>query len=119
MEFKMLHRDQQIVKLGVPNLNGRIYSKECMEGALKNLKENKLLVIPDESDYSNHRISLKNVIGVVRNLRIDGDEVKADVQMIKDFPEGFSFRPAGTGRVTEGRVEDYILTHFILTYDPA
>jgi hypothetical protein len=68
-----------------PNRNNRIYTKECMEKAIddvrKQIKEQRLLGELNP-DYDCAQTILVNVSHVVKDLRIEGCDVVADIDIL-------------------------------------
>jgi hypothetical protein len=72
-----------IETVGVPNGNNRIYTKECIEKAIsdaRELIESKRFL--GELQYVTHSsvVDLRNVSHLVEDLRLEGNELKADIQ---------------------------------------
>lgn len=67
-------------KLGVENLNGRIYTKELAE---RLVKENYITTVNDGhyADYCNGH-EYANAVAVAKNLRVEGDYLKCDLEFL-------------------------------------
>lgn len=128
---------KEIMTIGVANKNNRIYSREVMERAVKEaqdkVRKNRMLV-----HYDNQISAVSDFTtagGVVKELKIEGDKVIADVEILKtptgnklkeDFEKGHvQVRAAGIGGLNKQEngtylvTEDYVLDRLLFTYDGA
>ena len=120
--------------LGVPNRNGRIYSKEVIEEALKDpLVKEKLdthtLFVEDIRDRRKNEdglydcndlmeVNVSNIIGSVHAINIEDDKLICKIEfyedLFKDDVKSISCRLAGYGDVdTDGKVSNYTLEKII------
>lgn len=78
----------QLMKVGTPSANGRVYSKEAMEEAIKNFNESQVKggTLGQVGDLS-HPIDLKDLSHVFENVHIEDDKVLADMKIL-DTPVG-------------------------------
>lgn len=105
-----------------PNRNNRIYTRECMEKAIadtKKLIEEKRFMGELVNDCCSSTVCLSNVSHLVTDLRMEGDNVMADIQVLTT-PKGFDlqrlldtqqaeFVTRGIGKFNDKVVEDYQL----------
>lgn len=96
----------KLLRLDIPNKNGRVYTKECMDNALKDFTKKDLFI-----QTTLEIKSINDVVGHVNNLRIDGEFLLADAyfyESMKRFVgETINVRPIGSGTITNGVVENY------------
>jgi len=112
-------KNVKLLRLGVPNKNGTVYTKECVEKALAkmNNEEDKVIV---------HNVYAENPmpVGMIENLRIEGDLLMADCLFNPEFIkliEGktINVRPIGQGVFDEnGKLEDYTISGLTVVYQP-
>lgn len=78
----------QLMKVGTPSVNGRVYSKEAMEEAIKNFNESQIKggTLGQVGDLS-HPVDLKDLSHVFENVHIEDDKVLADMKIL-DTPQG-------------------------------
>lgn len=78
----------QLMKVGTPSANGRVYSKEAMEEAIKNFNESSIKggTLGQVGDLS-HPVNMKDLSHVFENVRIEDDKVLADMKIL-DTPQG-------------------------------
>lgn len=120
---------KEIIKLGVENKNGRIYTKEVFQKAidewkLKNGEYPIPILLPSRTTQSYfEQYDLSDVIGSAANPRIEYNIVVADVVPFEgkeEYFEGYSVVPSGIGEISDNReIFNYQITAFMLTNDPA
>ena len=115
-------------KVGSPNENGRIYSKELVEKAIVNyIKEHNCYILDSPPQYSveQHAANIRNVVGEAKDARIEGDKLIINCKLFRD-PEmigdllkskHFGLHTAGVGTIDEetGIIkDDYKLNYVYL-----
>jgi hypothetical protein len=118
-----------LIKLNQVNRNGRIYTdnenlRSCIEEYNNNI--NKLPNnLPNYGEFgypSNFEISFKNVSHVINDVRIEGDEVVADIKIL-NTPNGkilnedinnIVFRPRCIGKVDDN---GYVHVQKLISFD--
>ncbi len=130
----------KLLVIDKPNKNGRVYTKECIENALKNCKKEHY--ITKNIDHLKSRdtfdvektnegtaivepkINLMDTVGVAMNFKIDGEFLTADCIFISKLMEPYkgmtiNVRPIGTGKINEnGVVENYEIHGMTLVLPP-
>lgn len=117
----------QIQKLDAPNKNGRVYSTEVIQEAIKAKGDNPILGTFGMPETS--LVNLTDVSHVVRNLTIEDGYLVGEVTVLKT-PRGeilekvldeMVFRTSGTGNVDDdGNITDFhILTVAAIHKDTA
>jgi len=110
----------QLLRLDVPNGNGRCYTTEAVEAAIKKLNGAPLLGtigIPEPNGDGNSFINLdiRKVSHTVSNLRIEDGFLVGDMKILQTDPgselsfmlDSVAFRPNSIGKVsTDGFVSD-------------
>ena len=105
----------------MPNENNRVYSRSVLEKVIDDFNKNKSDVLGQlGTAQGTTAIRLENASHIVKNLRMDGNKLVCDIQIL-DTPEGEklsslikgkSFRLRGTGYLedkTVYTVHDYKL----------
>jgi len=109
----------KLLRLGIPNKNGIVYTKECIENAIKNIDVDEKRVIV-HNVYSEQPIP----VGLTENFRVEGDLFVCDCVFNPEFIkmiEGktINIRPIGQGTINDaGKLEDYSITGFTVVYKP-
>lgn len=129
----------EILTIDKPNKNGRIYPRALVERELKRIRkefiaERRWLIedrLPEQST-----LNLKNVVGTVNDIFIEGDKVFVEAEFFDNVPNGpitetllkegmASLRTAGLGTIhtqEDGTYivgDDWELLHCFVTNDPA
>lgn len=119
------------------NQNGRIYSKSILEREVRNYQkfiiENRALAELDHPDSS--VINLKNVSHIVRELRMDGNDVLGAIELLNTpsgkiaqslvesgVKLGISSRGVGSTQTEDGHIvvsDDFVLIGFDLVSEPS
>lgn len=79
----------QLMKIGTPSSStGRIYSKEVIDEAIKKFNESEIKggTLGQIGDLS-HPVNMKDLSHVFENVRIEGDQVLADMKIL-NTPKG-------------------------------
>ena len=111
--------------LGKPTLNGNIYTRECIEKAIKQLDGP--LFITEHVPFNFDLVRLDDVCGTVKNLRIENDDLVGDVQALEGWSDIFDqldeslyIRPNGIANVSkDGVISNYTFVSTTLTKTPA
>ncbi len=111
-----------LLEINKPNLNGRLYTKECIENAMKKLPAVIPIARPDADDPTD----LANSAGTA-TLALEGNLLMADCHLtvpeIEDQLKSgkLSVRTSGIGSIDEKGVvgPDYQIVSLILTDQPA
>lgn len=121
--------------LNRPTANQHIYSKECMEQALKKYQEqivSKTSFVYNKMDAD--ELDLKSAIGLVTSASIENDQLVCEIELLDVGPEwwtkelqdglqsgSISVRPSGFGTCSRDGIigTDYIISGFITTDKPA
>lgn len=128
-----------ILTLDTPNKNNRIYPRAVMEAAFTKYKkefidERRAMVVKKQPEQA--ITDLRDVVGVIKEIIFEGDQVIADIEFLPNVPEGLSceagvklgklhLRTGGLGSMKVNEQgqnviqSDYELTHCFLTDDPA
>ncbi|MCK9556237.1 hypothetical protein M0R36_10570 [bacterium] len=69
-----------VVKYGVPNKNGRIYSKEIVEDMVTIINRRPIPIYVDDKQY------FGDEIGLVKDPEIIGNELYVDLDIMKSHP---------------------------------
>ena len=69
-----------VVKYGVPNKNGRIYSKEIVEDMVTRINRRPIPIYVDDKQY------FGDEIGLVKDPEIIGNELYVDLDIMKSHP---------------------------------
>lgn len=122
-----------VIKIGELNGNHRVYTKEAVDGMIKQFKEKVNNGIPmyGELGYpENINVSLSRVSHYVKDLYVEGNVLYADVEFIKDNSNGRTalkmledgagvLRPRSMGTVNEDRTVniDQLISFDIISAD--
>ena len=129
----------KVLTVDIPNKNGRIYPRSIIEREIMQLEgkisERQALVYNAPDELSTSPPSLFDVIGITTDIEIKNNDVIAKVeplmipnamQIMELVSNGTaSLRTSGTGTLIDNKDgtttvgDDYKLTHFIVTTDPA
>jgi len=112
-------KNVKLLRLGIPNKNGVVYTKECIENAIKNIDAEEKRVIV-HNVYSESPVP----VGMTENFRIEDDLLVCDcifnpafIKMIEG--QTVNIRPIGQGVVTEDKqLENYTIEGFTVVYQP-
>jgi hypothetical protein len=112
----------KLLQLNVPNKSGRIYTKKCMEEAIREYKPEGVSYIQSKP-VLNIPIEEDDILGHVENLRIEENILVADCYfyeaMAKYVPLKLNVRPVGTALVDEdGTVTEYRIHGFTIVLPP-
>lgn len=78
-------KDVCLLKFGEKSSNGTYYTKQAVKQFIKERKKATVPLfggIEDNVDVENGSISMNNISHEIKNLRIDGDTLKADVKIL-------------------------------------
>lgn len=128
-----------IVTLDKPNKNNRIYPRAVMEKVLAKYKkefidERRAMIVKRQPEQA--ITNLMDVVGIIKEISYEGDTVMAEIEFFPNVPDGLSseagvksgflsLRTGGLGTLIKKEDgtyvigEDYELTHFFLTDEPA
>lgn len=127
----MIIENQTILKSGVPNVNGLVYTPESVKAAVEALNESSrpmLGTVNQTSSFASRGVNLDEVGFEVKNLRFEDDKVFGDIKvlglpygkLLQDLIEQdvkLAYRPVGTGTIGEDNVvRDYKIDYFTV-YD--
>lgn len=100
-----------LIKADVPTMNGNVYSQEALEQivSLTNKQAENRQCFVTKAPPDDGRMTLDNVVGVVRQATIEDQKMACDVDMIRhDFDwlmEHSTIAPVCYGVTTDGVVE--------------
>jgi hypothetical protein len=121
----MTNYKTRLLEVNKKNSSGRIYTKECIENALKELNNKPLLIVPDIEDVKANGITFSHAIGGADNLRIEDNFLVADVGIIDEklkaimIEENVNIRPIGMGSVSEnGEITNFKLLGLCVVAKP-
>lgn len=71
-----------VIRADVPNKNGRVFSKECLQRACDEMQEriDRRLMFVHEPHREREALTLESVIGVVKAAHFDGEYLNVEVQ---------------------------------------
>lgn len=111
-----------LLTLNSPNLNGRVYSTEVVQEAIRKYVESGKPMLIQNGFTQRAEVDLELVCGAVENVNIDGDKLLGDVQLFPSMKhlDFLSVRPSFVGKLDkDGVVTEATLLSFNLTSDPA
>lgn len=96
---------------GRPNVNGLVYPREVLEGALaKYLAQPERTLVLTLGCTAEAKPKLEDVIGIVTGVEFVGNELHVEAKLLKDnafaslaahYPDGLAFAGAGIGDMDE------------------
>ena len=107
-----------VMKIGQPNINGRIYPKEVVEKAIEECQKREMLGAYPNSNET--EIPVKKIAFKVSSLNIEKNELIADIEIL-ETPAGKALKvlqdmvyvTIGVGTIKDGIVQDdFKLTGF-------
>lgn len=111
-------KNVKILRIGVPNKNGVVYTKECIENATKNFTDEQRVIVNNITDIS------PLPIGLTENPRIENDFLVCDCLFNPSFIKSIegqeiNIRPIGHGTFDkDGKLENYSISGFTVVYKP-
>jgi hypothetical protein len=125
MTTEMNMRTVQILRVDVPNGNGRIYPLAALEQCVEKAKAGPIFGVLGLTEGTS--VDLSKVSHTIENLRIEGEYLVGDVTILHT-PEGkrldalldgvqIDFRPTGTGVIREGLITNYNLISIDAVFD--
>lgn len=115
----------KILKIGEPNLNGRVYNEDCFNGITESYGQ--IGMSPMELMG---KLSLESISHKITNIHIEDGWLVGDLSIL-ETPKGIllktlienpacGFRPAGFGNIDDkGIVSNYTLTSIDFVLNPA
>lgn len=113
-----------VLTLNKPNLNGRVYSQEAVDEALKKLKGPVYVYASLEEVEAARNGAIIPSLGMA-TLSRENEMLMADVSFTSqvfadEVSKGtLSVRPNGIGKIEDGKVSDYEIESLMITNDPA
>ena len=92
----------EILKIGVPTANNRVYTKECAENIVETINKHekgRILIQPEGSETN----SLKTALGIVEDAELEGDSVMVFLYIL-DTPEGRHFKETVLSKDEDKRI---------------
>ena len=111
-------KNVKLLRLNVPNKNGVVYTKECIEKATKNFTDEQRIIV--HNVYAEKPLP----IGLTENFRIEDDLFVCDCLFNPNFiklieGQTVNIRPIGHGVFDDtGKLEDYSISGFTVVYQP-